>query len=174
MKALIITGKYVTDCEYSFCLYYLQGEGYTVDVATPDGKDTQGILGEKVRATRSIYNGLPSDVDIKDYSILILPGGAKAMEYLRQDEYVLRIIREFKGTIGAICHGTQLLISAGLVKGRAICGYYSIKDDIINAGGRYPVGDPPFLTDGKIVTSSHYKHLGHWMKQVLRVASEQV
>lgn len=167
MKALIITGKYVTDCEYTYALYRLQEAGYEVDVATLDGKPTTGILGEKVNATCMV-----PVIHVPQDKLLILPGGAKAMEYLRQDKHLLDYISVFHssgGVIGSICHATQLLISAGLVKGRCISGYYSIKDDINNAGGTYV--DAPFVTDGKIVTSPHYKHLGPWMKEVLRVAN---
>ena len=166
MKALIITGRYVTDSEYTYALYRLQEEGCEVDVATLDGQNTTGILGEKVIATKAVSVGMEAD-----YELIILPGGAKAMEYLRQSIIVLQVIRGFDKagkTIGAICHGTQLLISAGLIRGRRASGYYSIADDIRNAGGEYV--DAPFVTDGKIITSPHYKHLGHWMKEVLRVA----
>ena len=163
MRALIVTGKYVTDCEYTYALYFLQGEGYQVDVATIDGKDTTGILGEKVKATHAII-----DINIYNYDILILPGGAKAMEYLRQEQTVLNCIFQCTKTIGSICHGAQLLISAGLVKGKRISGYYSIQDDITNAGGIYV--DAPYVTDGRIVTSPHYRYLGQWMKEVIRVS----
>ena len=167
MKALIITGKYVTDSEYTFALYYLPSEGVSVDVATLDGQPTAGILGEKVIPT------LPGIPDIyTTYDILILPGGAKAMEYLRQSRAVLNYIEAHHrrgGFIGCICHGAQLLISAGLVRGRRISGYYSIKDDITNAGGEFV--DAPFVTDGRIVTSPHYRYLGFWMREVLRVAN---
>jgi protease I len=54
-----------------------------------------------------------------------------------------------------------------LVRGREISGYYSIKDDINNAGGVYV--DAPFVKAGRIVTSPHYKHMGPWMAEVLRV-----
>ena len=67
--------------------------------------------------------------------------------------------------IGSICHAGQLLISAKLVKGRKISGYYSIKDDINNAGGTYV--DAPYVTDDRIVSCPHYKHLGPWMKEVI-------
>lgn len=96
------------------------------------------------------------------------------MEYMRQDTKILKFITEFyaaNGVIGSICHGAQLLISAGLVKGRRISGYYSIKDDINNAGGTYV--DAPFVTDGRIITSPHYKYLGPWMAEVLRVTNEK-
>ena len=99
MRALIITGKYVTDCEYTYALYRLQEDGYEVDVATIKGEPCLGILGEKIVPTMPI----PSDPNppnvvimgktkFKDWKILIIPGGAKAMEYLRQDQNILNQI----------------------------------------------------------------------------------
>ena len=93
------------------------------------------------------------------------------MEYMRQEYDVIQYIKAFYqtgGVIGSICHAAQLLISAGLVRDRFISGYYSIKDDINNAGGKYL--DLPYVKDGRIVTSPHYKHLGPWMKAVLETA----
>ena len=70
-----------------------------------------------------------------------------------------------KKTIGCICSGVQLLISAKVVKGKKIAGYYSLEDDITNAGAIYT--DKPAVVDGKIVTTAHYKDMGPWMKAVL-------
>mgnify|MGYP001601859821 FL=1 len=95
------------------------------------------------------------------------------MEYLRQDEQMLLYLFGYHGiggVIGSICHGTQLLISAGLVKWKKVSGYYSIKDDIINAGGEFV--DAPFVTDGRIICSPHYRFLGQWMREVIRVVKE--
>ena len=59
-----------------------------------------------------------------------------------------------------------MLISAKVVSGRRISGYYSIKDDIINAGATYV--DEPAVIDKNIITTAHYKHLGPWMKATLQ------
>ena len=58
-----------------------------------------------------------------------------------------------------------MLISAKIVKGKKISGYYSMKDDIINAGAEYT--DLPAVVDSGIITTAHYKDLGPWMKAVL-------
>lgn len=166
MRALILTGKYATDSEYVYALYRLKEAGYEVDVATRGKETVLGIIGEKIVPTSDI----PRASDIGIWDLLILPGGAKAMEYLRQDQDALKFIAAHHkdgGIIGSICHAAQLLISAGLVKGRKISGYYSIKDDINNAGGTFV--DAPAVVDGRIITSPHYKYLGEWMKAVLGV-----
>ena len=95
------------------------------------------------------------------------------MEYMRQDTEILRFISDFNSsgkTIASICHAAQLLISSKIVKGRKISGYYSIKDDINNAGAVYT--DEPAVVDGNIVTTAHYKDLGIWMKTALNLASK--
>lgn len=164
-KALILTGKFVQDHEFIYPYYRLQEEGFKVIVATEDGKETMGILGTKIPVNASI-----SEINLHEFDLLILPGGAKAMEYMRQNTKILEIISDWDKngkTLGSICHGSQLLISAKAVQGRKISGYYSIKDDIKNAGAEYI--DAPFVTDKNIITSPHYKYLGPWMKEIFRV-----
>ena len=71
-----------------------------------------------------------------------------------------------KKIISTICHGTWILISAGIVKGKKISGYIGIKDDIINAGAEYV--DAPVVVDGNIISSPHYKYNGDWMRETLK------
>ena len=165
-KALIITGRQVQDHEYIYPYYRLQEEGYEVDVAVRGKETVLAIIGVMVEPTKDI-----PELNVADYDVLVLPGGAKAMEYMRQDQQILDFISDFHASgkvIGSICHAGQLLISAKIVKGRKISGYYSIKDYINNAGGTYV--DAPFVTDDHIVSCPHYKHLGPWMKEVITQA----
>lgn len=167
-KALILTGNLVQDHEFIYPYYRVQEEGYILDVAVRDKKQVYGIIGTKVSPTIDI-----PELKVEDYDLLILPGGAKAMEYMRQDMDILKFISDFNSsgkTIASICHAAQLLISSKIVKGRKISGYYSIKDDINNAGAVYT--DEPAVVDGNIVTTAHYKDLGIWMKTALDLASK--
>jgi protease I len=169
-KALIITGKLVQDHEYIYPYYRLQEEGYDTDVAVRNKETVFGSIGVKIVPTKDI-----PELNVTDYDVLVIPGGAKAMEYMRQDRQMLDFIAAFHASgrvIASICHGAQMLISAGLVRGRRISGYYSIKDDINNAGGTYV--DAPYVTDDRIVSSPHYKHLGAWMKEALAVVAKSV
>ncbi|BEG75471.1 DJ-1/PfpI/YhbO family deglycase/protease [Achromobacter xylosoxidans] len=162
-NALIVAGRAIQDHEFIYPYYRLQEAGLNVDVAVRGKETVYGSIGVKVSPDIDI-----ADIDINKYSVLIIPGGAKAMEYMRQDTELLRTIhRAHNGglVIASICHGAQLLISADLVRGRRISGYYSIKDDINNAGGHYL--DEPVVIDGQIVTTSHYKYLGAWMAGTL-------
>ena len=100
--------------------------------------------------------------------MLVLPGGVKAMEKIRQDNRLINFISDFykqNKVIACICSGAQLLISAKIVKGKKIAGYYSMKDDIVNAGAIYT--DLPAVIDQKIITTAHYKDMAPWMKATL-------
>jgi protease I len=168
-KAIILCGENVQDQEWVYPYYRLQEEGFDVNVATKDGKETKGIIGIKIPGDTA-YDQLKVD----DYELLVLPGGVKMMEKLRQEEGVLKFIADFVASdrlVASTCHGAQLLISAKSVKGRKISAYYSIKDDVNNAGATYV--DAPFVTDGNIVSSPHYKHMAAWMKETIRLYNDR-
>ena len=164
MRAVILTGKFVQDVEYTYPFYRLQEAGFQVDVAVRGMETVFGIKGQKVVPTVDI-----AGLDPKNFDVIILPGGAMSLEYLRQDAELVKFISDFNALgrpIAAICHGSQLLISAQVVRGKKVSGYYSIKDDINNAGATYV--DAPAVVDGNLVTSPHYKHMGEWMRETLK------
>ena len=174
-KAIMISGNLVQDHEFIYPFYRLLEEDYEIDVCLLGGRPVEGILGTKIPPNKDhpvhlIENCIKK---IEEYELLLLPGGAKSMEYLRQDQEVLDFIFKFhklNKVISSICHAGQLLISAGIVKGMKVSGYYSIKDDINNAGGIYT--DEPAVIDKNIVTTAHYKHMGQWMKSTLELVEK--
>jgi len=171
MKALIITGAMVQDHEFNYPYYRLKEAEFEVEVAAKDGKEVFGIIGTKILVNTNFE--LMKQVEA-GYDLLILPGGAKCMEKLRQEQEVLDFIKRFNDKekiIASICHATQLLISAKVVKGRKMSGYYSIRDDITNAGAEYV--NAPFVVDKNIISCPHYKYLGKWMKKTLEITYEK-
>ncbi len=167
-RAVIVTGRLVQDHEYIYPHYRLLEDNYFLDIAVPGKETVFGNLGSKIVPTIDT-----KDIEVKNYDLLVIPGGAKCMEYLRQDQQILKFIKDFYDAnkiVSAICHGSQMLISANIVKGKKISGYYSIKDDVNNAGATYV--DGPAVVDGRIITSPHYKHLGPWMKETLALVEK--
>jgi len=167
MKALIIAGRGQQDVEFVYPFYRLQEAGYEVDVAVRGKQPCTGIIGIKIEQTKDI-EGLV----VEEYRLLVLPGGVKAMEHMRLDNGILGFIAAFHASgriVASICSGAQLLISAKLVKGRRISGYYAMRDDIENAGGTFV--DAPAVVDDRIVTSPHYRHLGPWMAVALEATA---
>lgn len=92
------------------------------------------------------------NVKSEDFDALIIPGGFSP-DHLRIDERVLRLVKamyEAGKIIAAICHGPQVLISAGLVKGKRVTAYRAVRDDLVNAGALFE--DVPAVRDGNLIT----------------------
>ena len=168
-KAIIISGNLAQDHEFIYPFYRLLEEGFELDVCLNEGTKVKGILGTDIPPNKNHEVKKIEEVNISDYDLLIIPGGVKAMEKVRQNLKIIEFISKFhkqKKIIGCICSGAQMLISAKIVKGKKISGYYSMKDDIINAGAEYV--DLPAVIDDGIITTAHYKDLGPWMKAILQ------
>jgi protease I len=95
-----------------------------------------------------------SQADPDDYDGLVLPGGVANPDSLRMDEDAVRFVRNFFETgkpVGVICHGPWTLVEAGVVKGRKITSWPSLKTDITNAGGNWV--DEEVVVDAGLVSS---------------------
>lgn len=173
-KGIIISGNLAQDHEFIYPYYRMLEEGIKVDVCLLEGKPVQGILGTTLPPNKDQVVKKIDEIKTEDYDILVLPGGVKAMEKVRQEQKIINFISDFnnqKKTIACICSGAQLLISAKVVKGRKIAGYYSMRDDLINAGANYT--DEPAVIDENIITTAHYKDMGPWMKEALKVLNKK-
>jgi len=172
-KALIMTWEKYQDHEVIYPYYRVQESGYEVDIMSNKVGMIYGILGTYNECTKSVFdldNEELFDKYLEEYDLLIIPGGVKSLEKLRQEQSALRFIREWDAagkTIGSICHGGQMLISADIIHGRDVSGYYSIKDDLINAGGNFV--DAESVVSDNLISCPHYKWMGQWMNKVIEI-----
>ena len=177
MKSLIITWQGFQDQEVVYPYYRLREEAVSPDdvvlMSNVIGK-INGILGvnmDSTALTDELNDSARIAAYLSEFDLLVIPGGVKALEKLRQEKHVTAFITEWNRQgkiIASTCHGAQLLISAKIVKGRKISGYFSIEDDIENAGASYV--NAPFVIDGNIVSSPHYQWMGEWMKASINLA----
>jgi len=168
MIALIITSELVQDHEFIYPFYRLKEEGIEVHVYNQTSGIVKGFFGTKIPPQKDDKIVSLQNIDIDQYSLLVLPGGVKSMELLRLDETAINIVKSFNDKnklIAAICSGTMMLISANIIKNKKVTGYYAWKQDIINAGGIFV--DKPSVVDKNLITSPHYKYNGEWMKSVV-------
>lgn len=167
-NVVIITGPGFEDPEVIFPFYRLQEEGFSVDVVTSNNLPVKGKHGYPLTPTATI-----SDLEKKRYDIVVIPGGLEAPDRVRQVTAILNFVRKMykEGKIiSSTCHGPWVLISAGIIKGKKATCYKGMKDDLINAGGKYR--NKPVVVDGNIVTSNHPNHLGEWMKSTIALYSK--
>jgi protease I len=108
---------------------------------------------------------------VKDIDGIIIPGGY-APDRLRRYEAVNKLVRDTfrkNKVVAAICHGAWVLVSANVLKGRKATCFHAIKDDVINAGGKYV--DKEVVVDGNLITSRKPEDLPAFMKAVIKVLS---
>lgn len=175
-NSLIISGALAQDHEFIYPFYRLLEEKSNLDVCLIGGKSVNGILGTPLPPNKNFPVKDIDELNLEKYDLLVLPGGVKAMEKIRQDKRLIEFIKNYyhfddKKIIACICSGAQLLISAQIVKGKKISGYYSMKDDIINAGASYI--DEEVVYDDRIFTTAHYKDMGPWMKAAIAKVKEK-
>jgi protease I len=94
------------------------------------------------------------EADAQSFDALLLPGGVANPDQLRMQPEAVRFVRAFFDAgkpVAAICHGPWTLIEAGIVKGRTLTSWPSIKTDLINAGADWV--DREVVADNGLVTS---------------------
>lgn len=110
-----------------------------------------------------------SDVSPADYDGLVLPGGTVNPDKLRLDESAVSFVRDFVESgkpVAAICHGPWTLVEAGVVAGRRLTSYPSIRTDLRNAGAR--VVDEEVVVDKNLITSRSPKDLSAFCSTILQ------
>ncbi|MFD2765349.1 type 1 glutamine amidotransferase domain-containing protein [Micromonospora eburnea] len=103
----------------------------------------------RYRVDRTVDQAHPAD-----YDALVLPGGTVNPDRLRMNSAAMNFVRAFfqqAKPVAAICHGPWSLVETGLVKGRTVTSYPSLRTDIVNAGGNWV--DQQVQVDGGLVTS---------------------
>lgn len=95
-----------------------------------------------------------SEADASHYDGLVLPGGVANPDNLRMDDDAVKFVRAFFEAgkpVGAICHAPWMLIEAGVVDGRTVTSFPSLRTDLRNAGAEWV--DEQVVTDSGLVTS---------------------
>ena len=164
MRALIVSADHFEDSELLYPFYRLQEEGLQVDIASIARGKINGKHGYEIVVDKALR-----DVDPNDYDLLVLPGG-KAPTKLRKEPAAVAIAQDFMRSnkpVAAICHGPQILITAGVLQGRRATCYHSVAEELQEAGALYE--DKEVVVDGKLVTSRQPSDLPAFMREIVRL-----
>ena len=162
MRILIMTANGFEDTELLCPYYRFREEGFQVDICAPEWGEITGKHGYTVSANLSL-----SEVSEEAFVLLYLPGG-KAPGELRLLPEALEIVRAFhqaQKPIAAICHGPQVLVSAGILKSKKATCYPKIAKELEALGVIYI--DDEVVVDGNIITSRRPADLPAFMKAIL-------
>ena len=187
-KILMLVGDYAEDYETMVPFQFLTGLGYTVHAVCPNKKNGDHIAtaihdfeGEQTYSEKRGHNfAINYDFDAvntEDYVGLVIPGG-RAPEYLRMNERVVEIVREFdrvKKPIAAVCHGAQLLAAADVLQGRLCSAYPACAAEVKLAGGQYAdIAVTEAVTDGHLVTAPAWPAHPAWLAQFVKVLGAKI
>jgi len=189
-RILMLVGDFVEDYEAMVPFQILTMVGHSVDAVCPGKK-----AGETVKTAVHDFVGdqtyveltghrfrLTADfdrVDAERYDALVIPGG-RAPEYLRMDERVVEIARDFDRAnkpIAAVCHGLQILTAADAVRGKKCISYPAVKHECVAAGADYGEINETFsnaVTDRNLVTAPAWPAHPAWMRQFLALLGSKI
>jgi protease I len=150
--AILATNGY-EDSELKQTMQILVDAGHVVHVVSPSDEPIAGMDGTKWTEPVPV-DILIDEAGAETYDALVLPGGVLNPDQLRVNEKVTNFVKEFVDSgkpVAAICHAPWVLISAGVVDGKKMTSYPSLKTDLINAGAKWM--DETVVVDGNIITS---------------------
>lgn len=181
----MIVGDFVEDYEAMVPLQILLCAGHEVSTVCPDKSSGDSVAtaihdfeghqtySEKPGHRFAINTDFDS-IDPSQYDALVIPGG-RAPEYLRLNERVLELVRHFgeaNKPIAAICHGPQILASAGLLTNRQCSCYPAVGPEVTVAGGTYVAPAETMDSahvEGNLVTAPAWPAHPAWMRAFLEL-----
>ena len=153
MKVAILAAEGFEQSELTEPRKALQDAGAETRVVSPAKGEVQGWKhfdkGERIKVDVPL-----EQADASDYDALLLPGGVANPDQLRTLPKAVQFVRAFFETgkpVAAICHGPWTLIDAGVVRGRTLTSWPSLKTDLVNAGAKWV--DQEVVTDRGLVSS---------------------
>lgn len=145
----------------------LEKAGAHVDVVSPESGKIKawnhGNWSKEVEVNKKV-----TEASVDDYEMLILPGGVINPDKLRRDEKVVQFVRSFfekEKYVAVICHGSQTMIEAEVVKGRKMTSFSAIKKDLINAGANWV--DEAVVVDRNLISSRNPGDLQEFNAQII-------
>lgn len=167
-KVAVLAADLYEDIELLYPYYRLIEAGITPEVVGCEAGITHtGKRGTSIETTASAH-GVTAD----DFDAVVIPGGYSP-DKMRRCEPMVELVEAVAASgrpVAAICHGPWMLASAGLLSDRRATAFFSIRDDVVNAGATWV--DEPAVIDGNILTSRSPDDLPQFMHALLEMLEE--
>ena len=170
-KVAILTANGFEEVELTSPKKAMEDAGFKVDIVSME-KEVKAWKDDHWSITLPVDVAL-ADANMVDYDGLMIPGGVINPDHMRnQKEYVqfAKAFMESGKPVASICHGPQLLIETGLLKGKRMTSYPSIKTDLKNAGAEWV--DEEVVVDQGFVTSRSPEDLEAFNKKLVEEVKE--
>ncbi len=167
-KIVVLVAEGFEDLEYWVTVMRLREEGAEVVSVGPDLDPVYGK--NALQAQPDVTAG---DVDASELDGVVIPGGWAPDKLRRYPEItgLVRAVHEGGKTVGIICHGGLVAISAGIVEGVSATGSLGIKDDLENAGATWV--DKPAFREGNLVWGRVVPDIPAFCRELVAALAEQ-
>ena len=189
-KILMLVGDFVEDYEAMVPFQMLLMVGHNVDTICPEktAGDTvktaiHDFEGDQTYTEKVGHNFMITAdfnaASAANYDGLVIPGG-RAPEYLRLNPEVIKLVQDFNAAekpIAAICHGPQILVTAGVLDGRECSAYPACSPDVEVAGGKWIAHNETFSNahvDNNLVTAPAWPAHPEWIRKFLEVLGTKI
>ncbi|MFH1201714.1 MAG: type 1 glutamine amidotransferase domain-containing protein [Candidatus Omnitrophota bacterium] len=139
----------------------------------------QTVLVGTGKKTYKSKDGYPAEEELSikkakadDFDAVVIPGGYAPdilRRYAEVNNFVIDMYKK-KKLVATICHGGWVLVSAGILRGKKVTGFYAIKDDLINAGAKFI--DKEVVVDGNLITSRNPYDLPAFCTEIIKKLKE--
>jgi len=166
-RVAILATDGVEEVEYTRPRQAVEQAGGTVELVSIKDGEIQAVNHLDKAGTYRVDKQV-RDAVAADYDALVLPGGVANPDFLRADPDAVRFVRDFFSAgkpVAAICHGPWTLIEAGVVDGRTLTSWPSLRTDLANAGATW-VDEQVFVDDG-LITSRNPDDLPAFCEKLL-------
>jgi protease I len=170
-KIAVLLGKGFQDQELTEPVKALRDAGAEVTLIGLSPADKDGVTGK--HGTVAKADATIDEIKPDDFDMLVIPGG-KGPAHLRQDERVLDFVRaidEQSKPLAAICHGPQVLVSAGVLRGRTATSFFTVARELRGAGAKYV--NKPVVVDGNLITSREVKDIPAFIETLFAFLERQ-
>lgn len=150
----IIVDNYIEEAELMEPKHALEEAGATVDIIAPKGGNVQTMQGDVEMASTQPVDHTFDEIDLDNYDAMIVPGGTVNADHLRTVPEASEAIATFLESgrpLAMICHAPWALISAGMASGKKLTSFFTLKDDLKNAGAEWI--DQEVVVDDNLITS---------------------
>lgn len=172
MRVAVLVTDYFEQSELTEPKKALEQAGAKAAIIAPKPGRVQGVHHDKKGDSFPVDMTL-DEANPDDFDAVLLPGGALNADTLRvhpkAQEFIRRMDQQQK-PIAVICHGPWLLVSAGLVRGRRLTSYHTIRDDIVNAGGLWD--DREVIRDANWLSSRQPSDLPVFNREMIALFAE--
>lgn len=167
-RVAVVATDYFEEAELTEPVKALKEAGAQVDIIAPKSGEIQGLnhvdKGKSIKVDKTL-----DEANAQDYDALVLPGGAVNADNLRTEEkaknFIIKLMDELGKPTAVICHAPWMLASTGLARGKKMTSFFTIADDMRNAGANWV--DEEVVIDGNLITSRNPDDLPAFNKALI-------